>query len=173
MAKPYVNQTSCRSIPYFELLSLAKSVGTAVQLMDWLKTLGIIIHPCNVLILCDAQTALIQARSRAAMFTTRVSHLVAKLALKLMQGGMCPFRNLYFFHQEKNLFHVDLLTKLPAASAVRQTETKLRDYSWLNSDPKGWDHITRGALPACSDGWPDGYGEALKLYMMVYIEGKC
>ena len=151
MAKPYVNQTSCRSIPYFELLSLAKSVGTAVQLMDWLKTLGIIIHPCNVLILCDAQTALIQARSRAAMFTTRVSHLVAKLALKLMQGGMCPFRNLYFFHQEKNLFHVDLLTKLPAASAVRQTETKLRDYSWLNSDPKGWDHITRGALPACSD----------------------
>ena len=58
---------------------------------------------------------------------------------------------LFFSHQLRNLFHVDLLTKLPLASEIQQTEEKLRDHSWLNSDPSGWDHITRGALPALPD----------------------
>jgi hypothetical protein len=151
MAKPYVNQTSCRSIPFFELLALVKSIVTTVQLLLWLDSLGIKVIPCNVLILCDAQTVLIQARGRAALYTSRISHLVAKITLKLMQGKLCPFRNLYFFHQLKKSFHVDLLTKLPLASEIQQTEEKLRDHSWLNSDPSGWDHITRGALPALPD----------------------
>ena len=147
LAKPFVNHSSIKSVPYFELLSLSKATVLAVQYLTWLDSIGLTVQPCNTLLLCDSQTALIQGRGRAALFSHRVSHLVAKIALKLLQSKMCPFRNLYFFRQESGLFHIDNLTKLPKDS-VERAEERLRDHKWLNSNPSTWSFITRGPLPA-------------------------
>ena len=145
-AKPWVNNVGILSIPHLELLALSKSINITTLLHSWLEKLGISIQPCNILITTDSRVSLIQCRSRAALHTKKTGHLVAKIALKLLEGSLSPYYNLYF-HDQKRLFHVDNLTKVPA-DTIQAAEMRLRDHSWLNTNPKSWSHLTRGGQPA-------------------------
>jgi hypothetical protein len=150
-SRPFVNQRHMNSIPLLELLAFLKSCVETIQLLEWLSELGVQVAPCNTLLLSDSQTTLIQARSRASLHTIRVGHMVSKIALQLLHGGLSPFNNCYFFKQEEQIFHSDLLTKLPKTStleAIEEAETKLRDYSWMEKEPCSWTHLSRGGIPA-------------------------
>lgn len=150
-SKPFVNQVSMKSVPLLELLAFLKSTVETIQLLEWLDELGVQIAPCNVLLLSDSQTTLIQCRSRAALHSIRVGHMVSKIGLQLLHGQLSPFNNSYMFRQGEQIFHADILTKLPkqhSLEAIEESENRLRNYSWMETPPSSWDHISRGGVPA-------------------------
>ena len=143
-AKNFINKSTILSIPYFELFSCLKMVKALPQTLDWLKGMGISIDPKNVYLATDSSTALIQLRSPANKFSSRVNHCIAAIHLVLDQLSLNSFENFYFFQQKMATFPVDSITKCP------ENRNKLQEWvnklypDWLKHDPKTWDFLQRG-----------------------------
>ena len=114
---------------------------TAVsEVLSWLVELGFGVEPEKVLILSDSTCAIIQTRSCAAHFESRVAHKVARIQLAMEQANLDPYKNLGFFHQDLAQFSVDNLTQLPSSaklSDLAKHEASLLP-SWLYTDPALW-----------------------------------
>ena len=102
-AKNFINKSTILSIPYFELFSCLKIIKALPQTLDWLKGMGINIDPKNVYLATDSSTALIQLRSPANKFSSRVNHCIAAIHLVMDQLSLNSFENFYFFNKKWQL----------------------------------------------------------------------
>ena len=143
-AKNYINKSNILSIPYFELFSCLKMIKALPQTLDWIKGMGIMVEPQNVYLATDSSTALIQIRSPANKFSSRVNHCIAAIHLVLDQLSLNSFENFYFFQQKMAVFPVDSITKCPENRKNLQGWVNKLYPDWLTNDPQTWDFLQRG-----------------------------